>query len=292
VIVFMMLQWRGVRTSGRVQVMTSAAKALAFGILIVACFIGGSAAGSAPARAASTVAIVIALQSVIFTYDGWTAVLYMAGEMKNPGREIPRSILVGLGSVIAVYLLVNAAFMVVLGLDGMAASKLVADDAAQVVFGAGGTTTIRLLIAVSLLSAISANLLLSTRVGFAVGGLTGLTSTQAVNAGGTPTVTLAISTAVTVGFAATGAFERVVALAAFFFVAIYTTSFAAVFWLRRTEPDTPRPYRAWAFPFSTGIALIGSLVFLVAVIFADPMNSAAAITMLILSYPLYRWIRK
>jgi APA family basic amino acid/polyamine antiporter len=273
-------------------VTTSVAKAVAFAVLVLACFLGGSAAEQTAARVAPTIAIIVALQSVIFTYDGWTAVLYLAGEMKNPGREIPRSMLVGLGSVIVVYLLVNAAFLTVLGLDGMAGSTLVADDAAQIVFGASGTTAIRLLIAVSLLSAISANLLLATRAGYAVGRSTGLPFAQVINPGGTPTAALAISAAVTVAFAATGAFTRVVAVAAFFFVAIYTTSFAAVFWLRYKEPDAPRPYRAWGYPFSTGIALLGSIAFLVAALLADPLHSAVAAGLVLVSYPVFRWMKR
>jgi basic amino acid/polyamine antiporter, APA family len=292
VLLFMLLQWKGVRTSGRVQVATSAAKTLAFGILVVACFMAGSAAESAAARVAPTIGIIIALQSVIYTYDGWTAVLYMAGEIKNPGREIPRSMLLGLGSVIVVYLLVNAAFLAVLGLNGMAASKLVADDAAQIVFGPGGTGAIRLLIAVSLLSAINANLLLSARAAFAVGRSTGWAFSQAINAGGTPTAALAISTAIAVAFAATGAFERVIAVAAFFFVAIYTTSFSAVFWLRHKEPDAARPYRAWGYPFSTGIALLGSVAFLVGASWTDPLHSTIAVALLLLSYPVFRSMKR
>ena len=291
VLLFMLLQWNGVRTSGRVQVATSAAKTVAFAILVVACFAGGSAAGAVVERSAPTIGIILALQSVIFTYDGWNAVLYMAGEIREPGRQIPRSILLGLGSVIVVYLLVNAAFVTVLGLDGMANSKVVADDAARAVLGSGGTTAIRLLIAVSLLSAVSANLLLGTRAAFAVGRATGAPFTQAVNAGGTPTFALAVSAGLTVAFAATGAFERVIAIAAFFFVAIYTTSFTAVFWLRYKEPATPRPYRAWGYPVSTAIALVGSIAFLIGAIWADPLHSGIAVVLVILSYPVYRMAR-
>jgi APA family basic amino acid/polyamine antiporter len=90
----------------------------------------------------------------------------------------------------------------------------------------------------------------------------------------------------------TGAFERVIAVAAFFFVANYTASFLAVFRLRRTEPDTPRPYKAFAYPFSTGIALLGSLAFLVSAMVADPRHSAVALALLLLSYPAYRWLGK
>jgi APA family basic amino acid/polyamine antiporter len=291
VLLLMGVHWRSVRTSGSVQLITSAAKAVAFALLVGACFLLGKSADQSVVTFGPSIALIIALQAVIFTYDGWTAVLYFSGEVKDPGREIPRSMLLGLASVTLMYLLVNAAFLTVLGLAGMAKSELVADDVAQIVFGPGGTGIIRALIAVSLLSAVSANLLMSTRVIFALGAARRLSFTQVVNQGGTPTVALALSTAITVGFAATGAFERVIAVAAFFFVANYTASFLAVFRLRRTEPATPRPYRAWGYPFSTLTALIGSIAFLVAAVFADPRHSAIAVGLLLLSYPVFRWIK-
>jgi APA family basic amino acid/polyamine antiporter len=294
VVLLMATQWRGVRTSGRVQTLTSAAKALAFAFLIGACLLAEPRAptGVSIVDLAGPLAIVIALQSVIYTYDGWTAVLYFSGEVKDPGREIPRSMLLGLGSVTLVYLLVNFAFVHVLGLQGVAESPLVADTAAQHVFGASGTSIIRTLIAVSLVSAVSANLMMATRVIYALGRDNGVPYTTQVNVGGTPTAALALSTLVTIAFAATGAFERVIALAAFFFVANYTASFLSIFWLRRREPAAPRPYRAWGYPFSPAIGLLGSVAFLIAAVLADPRHSVIAIALLILSYPVFRWLRK
>lgn len=288
VLLLMAAHWRGVRTSGRVQTITSALKAVAFGALIVACFTVSGA--DSAARVAPAIGIIVALQGVIYTYDGWSGALYFSGEVKDPGRDIPRSMLIGLLSVTLIYLLVNVAFLAVLGLNGMANSKLVADDVAQLVFGAGGTSIIRTLIAISLLSAVSANLLMGTRVIYSLGRAQGFRFMQAVNPGGTPTAALALSTAITVAFAMTGAFERVIAVAAFFFVANYAASFLAVFWLRRKEPDTPRPYKAFAYPFSTGTALLGSLAFLVSALIADPRHSAVAVALLLLSYPAYRWL--
>ena len=283
VLLLMTLQWRGVRSSGLVQTITSGAKAVAFVALIAFCFAADP--GSRVGAMAPTVGIVIALQAVIYTYDGWTGILYFGGEVKNPGRDIPRSMLLGLASVTLVYLLTNAAFIYLLGLGGVAQTELVADTAAQQVFGASGTLIIRTLIAVALVSAVSANLLMSSRVAYALG-------MRTTNVGGTPTKALAFSTLVTVAFAATGAFERVIAVAAFFFVANYTMSFLSVFQLRRKEPDTPRPYRAFAYPFSTAIALLGSIAFLIAAVFADPKNSIIAIALLLLSYPVFRWIKR
>jgi APA family basic amino acid/polyamine antiporter len=293
VLLLMATQWGGVKRSGAVQTVTSAAKAIAFAFLIGACFLAEPrVSGTTSVALAGPLVAVIALQSVIYTYDGWTAVLYFSGEVKEPGREIPRSMMLGLGSVTLLYLLTNLAFIYVLGLRGVADSPLVADTAAQHVFGARGTSIVRTLIAVALISAVSANLMMSTRVIYALGRDNGMPFTTAVNSGGTPTMALALSTVVTIAFAATGAFERVIAVAAFFFVANYTISFLSVFWLRRREPDTPRPYRAWGYPFSTATALLGSVAFLIAAVTADPRNSIIAVALLILSYPVFRGLRK
>ena len=286
VLLLMATHWQGVRSSGRVQTITSAAKAIAFGALIVACFVAASRADhSISAFGPQTLGIIVALQAVIYTYDGWTAILYFSGEVTDPGKEIPRSMVAGLLSVTAIYLLLIAAFVALLGLSEMAQAPLVADRAAGIVFGSGGTAIIRGLIAVALISAVSANLLMSTRVAYALGA-------RSVNPGGTPTTALAISTAVTIAFASTGTFQRVIAVAAFFFVANYTASFLSVFWLRRREPDAPRPYRAWGYPWSTGVALLGSIAFLIGAVVADPRHSAIAIALLVLSYPVFKWWKR
>jgi APA family basic amino acid/polyamine antiporter len=283
-------QWRGIKAGSGIQLVTSGLKAAAFVALIIACFV--APAPEHVATAARTVAlpitaagIVLGLQALIFTYDGWTGVLYFSGEVNDPGRDIPRATLTGVLSVTAIYLLLNAAFVRLIPLSAMAGDPMVADTTAQIVFGRGGTALIRLLIAVSLLSAVNANLLMGSRVLYATGA-------RAVNAGGTPTAALAITTGISVAFLASGAFNRVIAMAAFFFVANYTASFAAVFWLRHKEPDTRRPFRAWGYPVTTGIVLAGSVAFLIAAVAADPRNSIYAIVLLAASYPIHHLLRR
>ncbi|HEX6816171.1 MAG TPA: hypothetical protein VF102_10895, partial [Gemmatimonadaceae bacterium] len=80
----------------------------------------------------------------------------------------------------------------------------------------------------------------------------------------------------------------VTALAAFYFVANYIVSFTALFVLRQREPDRPRPYRAWGYPWTTGLALVGSAAFLVGAVVADTRHSVYALVVLAVSYPLYR----
>ncbi|HZV59828.1 MAG TPA: hypothetical protein VFF42_05765, partial [Candidatus Eremiobacteraceae bacterium] len=88
-----------------------------------------------------------------------------------------------------------------------------------------------------------------------------------------------------------GSFERVIAMLSFFFVANYTLTYISVFVLRKKEPQMPRPYRAWGYPWTTAIALIGSVLFLVGSILTDRQNAPLALGMLVLSYPVYRVLK-
>jgi len=108
--------------------------------------------------------------------------------------------------------------------------------------------------------------------------------------GGTPTVGHWASVGVAAGFIVSGTFNTVLALCAFFFVASYTLSFLSVFALRRKEPDTPRPYRVPGFPFTTGLAVLGSMAFLAGSVVTDWGNSWKSLLLLALSYPAYRLI--
>jgi len=142
----------------------------------------------------------------------------------------------------------------------------------------------------SMLSAVNACQLMATRVIFAMS-RDGLFMSKAatVNNGGTPTVALFLSAAVTVLFIVFGeTFDKVITVLAFFFVANYVLSFVSVFVLRRREPEKERPYRVWGYPFTTALALIGSILFLAGAIKSDTRNSAYALMLLALSYPVFR----
>src|SRR5439155_7305355 len=130
-----------------------------------------------------------------------------------------------------------------------------------------------------------------------------------VNQGGTPVLALLLSTIVGIIFVV-GGFERVVAMLSFFFVANYTLSYSSMFMLRKREPDMPRPYRAWGYPWTTGIALAASATFLIAAFGAEwqsnlprindlrswwvslsTNNSLLTVLLLALSYPLFRILK-
>jgi basic amino acid/polyamine antiporter, APA family len=141
---------------------------------------------------------------------------------------------------------------------------------------------------ISMISALNAYHLMASRIVFAMAN-DGLLIHQAAraNKGGTPTLGLLFSAIASVLFISTGSFEIVVAIMAFFFVADYALAYLAVLVLRRREPDLPRPYRAWGYPGTTVIVLIGSVAFLVGAVLGDTRNSLYSLGVLALSVPLY-----
>lgn len=295
VVVFTLLLIRGSKIGDAAQRITSLAKAGALVLLVGACFVFGGHAPAvvvqtAPATTATGLAaFMLAAQSVIYTYDGWSAPIYFSEELHDPARDIPRSSFYGLMSVALIYLLINIAFVRAVPLASIAGSPLAAGTVANALFGARGELLVRLVVIVSLPSAVNACLLMASRVLFAVS-RDGLGTRQAtrVNAGGTPAVALIAGSVVSLGFLASGTFNDIIAIAAFFFVATYTLSFAAVFVLRRREPTAPRPYRAIGHPWTTGFVLIGSLAFLASAIVGDRRNSVVALAILVVSYPVFR----
>jgi len=302
VVVFTALLMRGTKVGGRSQELTSLFKTVALVVFVAACFVfgGPAAAARAPNVASATpatmsifVGFVLSAQSVIYTYDGWSGPLYFSEELRDPGRQIPRSMFGSLLIVAAIYLLINLAFLYVLPVGAMAGSTLAAARVAETIFGPRGDTVVRLVVILALPSAVNACLLMSSRVLFGVGrdGLGPRMATR-VNDGGTPTVALVASAAVSLLFLATGGFNRAIAIAAFFFVADYALSFMAVFVLRRREPRASRPYRAIGHPWTTGVVLAGSIAFLVSAVAADRENSLWALALLAISYPAFRLTRR
>jgi APA family basic amino acid/polyamine antiporter len=276
---------------------TSLLKTLIFALIAIAAFTfgGNTSAGTAlpaPHGFALFGALIIALQGVLYTYDGWYGVIYFGEEVRNPKRDVVRSMLGGVLLIIAIYLVVNLAYVYVLPMSQLAGENFAAGAVANKIFGAYGDKTIRVLAILSLLSTINAYTLTAPRILYAMS-CDELFARRAnrVNKGGTPTVTLVISTVVAVLFISFRSFEQVLAALAFFFVANYTMAYLSLIVLRRREPDLPRPYRAWGYPWTIMIVLIGSIAFLVGAVISDKLHSLFALVILAVSVPIYLLVR-
>jgi basic amino acid/polyamine antiporter, APA family len=308
------LQWRGIKWGSGAQLLTAAVKSFAFVILVAACFLwGGHARSTATAYASGAptlssgwplaVAILLGLQAVFYSIDGWDGVIYFGEEVRNPGRDIPRAIFGSVATVMGIYLLINAAVLYVLPMREIAGNTFVLGTAAEKIFGPYGDTIIRAIMVISLLSCLNANQLFCSRTLYAMScDRLFFRSFTRVNAGGTPTLSLFLSSLVGVLFVL-GSFEIVIEMLSFFFVANYMVSYASLFALRKKEPQMERPYRAWGYPWTTGVALIASALFLVGSIAPDlkavtttgkvwpPSPAMLALLILLLSYPVFRLMR-
>lgn len=186
------------------------------------------------------------------------------------------------------YLLVNLALLYTLPIPELAGSVLPAADAAQRIFGGHGGRIITALSLVSLLSVINATLLIATRVLFAMSrDHLFFKKAAEVHPRGTPLLAMWLTTGASVLLVVSGSFETLVAIAAVFFVLCYLSGFVSLFVLRKREPNLERPFRVWGYPWTPGIAAVGSVLFLIGNLFSDTRNSLYAFALIAVSYPVF-----
>jgi basic amino acid/polyamine antiporter, APA family len=296
ILAFAVTQWFGVRLSGRVQQVASAAAAMALFGLVAACFTAHPAAAAAKAMPAPVTSVVgglvLAIQSIIVAYDGWYEPIYFAEEARHPARQLPRAMFGGLAMVGCIYLLLNAAFLHALGPARLAASQFAAADAAKLVFRSAGNTVVSSIAVVTMLTLTSTLLMSTTRVMFGVS-RDGLFWRRAgsVAENGTPRVALALTTLTSIALVASGSVDRLIGMAGFFFVANYSWAYLSLIVLRRTRPDLARPFRVPAYPLPTLLVLLPSLGFLAAAVSSDRQNSLWALALLAASFPIRLLLR-
>jgi basic amino acid/polyamine antiporter, APA family len=306
---FVALQWAGVRISSWFQEWTTALKFLAFVALVIAGLAlsgmsssassieSGTAPGAAPATASATTltlaGVIAALQAVVITYAGWQSPLYFTEEDRNPTRNLPRAMIGGVLAVIAIYLLVNFALLVILSIAQLAGSKQPAALAAELLVGERGRQIITILSITSLVPLLNAIMMVGTRILFALGRDRLFWSHAAdVNAGGTPGIATLVTMAVAIGCIMVASFERLVGLASIFLAINYAVSCLALVALRRREPAATRPFRAWGYPWTAAIVVAGALAFVIGAVFGDSGTIGVAAALLAAGLVGHAWHRR
>jgi len=289
---FGVIHWVGVRSGDTSTQLLGSLKVLSLVAVAAVCFAApdpqpGGVSPAFPSGLAVGGALVIAMQSVLYSFDGWTGVVYFSGEVKEP-KMLPRAMAFGVITVTAIYLLLAVSFLSALGIPELAGSKFAGKLAAAAAFGPAGERFVSAVIALSAIGAIGAILMQTSRVPFAMAedGLLPRIVAR-VNKGGTPDIALLGSVGVSVLLIATGTFNSVLALAAFFYVMQYGVSFASLFALRRKEPDAPRPYRAIGYPFIPAMVLLGAVAFIGGNFLGDLKNTLISVGVIALSYPVF-----
>lgn len=272
VIAFLLLHLRGLRAGRAFQNVSTALKVLLLVAIVGIGFLFGDGAGWHAADAGRPeglwLGIALAMQSIFFTYYGSESALQVSEEMREPGRSIPRMLLLGVGSITAIYLLINAAFLHVLTPAAMAGSSLVARDVIERAVGEWSGITVALVALGVLLSSLNYNFLGTPRVpfGLARDGLAPRTFMR-VNAEGTPTAGLYLTAALMFVLAVSGTFELLIRFMALLTLLGDGFVLTTIFVLRRRLPAMERPFRTPFYPFLpiAVLAIYAALVTLIVV---------------------------
>lgn len=289
----------GIRLGSLIVNVSTAAKFLALVLLAGCAFALGGAHGATPAHltAAATGpigagSIGLALVGVLWAYDGFADVSFIAGEIKNPQRTLPRAIIVGTFAIVAIYMAVNAAYVYVQPVEAVARSPLVAADTMTAIFGPPGAGLVSFFVAISTFGALNAITLASPRVFFAMAEdrLFFPVIARVHPRFKTPYVAVLLTCGLGATLVMSRSFE---ALTNTFVIAIwpfYALCAAAVYRLRAERPDLPRPYRVVGYPIVPAVFIAAVIWFLVNALITDPMPTAITFAIILAGLPVYFFI--
>ncbi len=302
IFVFSLFNYVGVRVGGMIQNLLTFFKVSAIFLLVFCGFWKGSGSlgnfspflGNA-GNGSTLAGFGLALIPVLFTYQGWNATTYIAGEIKEPGRNIPGSILIGIVSVLLLYLCVNAVYLYALPLAKMKGVLGIADAASTALFGPNFSNTLSALIALSILGALSTNILIAPRIYYAMArdGLFIPSAAKVHKRFGTPSVSIMVQCLWSSALVLVGGFEQLLTYVVFVIVLFSALTTSSVFVLRKKFPEMPRPYRVWGYPFVPAAYVLFSVLIMLNTLIERPTESVLGLLMVGLGVPVYRyWVGK
>jgi APA family basic amino acid/polyamine antiporter len=306
----------GVKFGGLVQNLFTLAKVAAVFLLVLGAVTlptGGRAANLTtsssvihPQGLALWAGVAAALQGAFWAYDGWNKITYIAGEVREPQRNIPRSLIIGMLLVTAIYLVINIAYAFVLPIDQMAQSKLVAADVAERCF-AGGGRWIAAAVMLSTLGTANATILATARVYFSMArrNMCPRFLGAAHLRFRTPAASLVVQALWSVLLLFSGTFDTLTDMLIFVSWVFYAAGAYGVFVLRRKEPNAPRPYKVPGYPVVPWVFVVFATLYLVFTIYNDVagyqaalaagkpglINSAFGATLVLIGTPIYFFYR-
>lgn len=237
----------------------------------------------------------LALVATLWSYDGWIEITYIGGEVKDPGRNIPLSLLISTLIIIAIYILVNIVFIFLLSLPVIAQSELVASEAISVVLGSSGTTLVVLIILVSTLGGVHVNILACPRIYYAMAreNLFFRSLAEIHPKHGTPALSLVVQGIWSSLLVFSGTFDQLITYVVFASWIFYAMSCAGVIVLRRKQPDLERPYRTWGYPVVPVIFVLFAGFLVLNTIVSDLRDALIGTGLILTGLPAYiYWKRK
>ena len=292
----------GSKTSGAIQTVSTVCKLIPLGLIIVFGFIKGS--GDNPimnplvAEGIRPMGIIgQLLVAILFAYDGWINVGALAGEMKNPGKDLPKAIIGGLSIVMAINVVINLAYLWVLPASELAQYASPASIVAEKIFGPVGGKLINVGILVSVFGCLNGYLLTGPRIPYTLANQKLLPATFGkLNKNGVPANATLFMVVLSVIYALSGQFNLLSDLSMFAIWAFYTLTFIGVIKLRKTQPDLKRPYKVPFYPVIPIISICSGLFVVIDQLFLAGMKSSmislGGVIITLIGLPVYAVMTK
>jgi len=233
----------------------------------------------------------VAMIAVLWTYESWYYVTYAAGEIKDPQRNVPRALVIGILALIVIYVTVNIGYLHALSVDQMKGVTRIAELAATALMGPLGASFIALTVVISTFGCNAAGILGGSRVLFAMArdGVFLPAASRVHPRYRTPHVAVLATTIWSIVLTLSGTYEQLFTYVMFSSILFSVAAGLALFLLRRTRPDHPRPYRTWGYPVVPALFVLGAAAFVLNTLFEKPVESIAGLGLVAAGVPVYVW---
>ncbi|MGQ0702779.1 MAG: APC family permease [Gemmatimonadales bacterium] len=295
IILIGLLNWIGVQRAAVVNNLATAVKYGALVALVLFAFTAptGSAEYFSPmwVGAISVSALATALVPVMWAYDGWGDLSFMSGEVRDPGRNLPRALILGNLAIIAIYLLVNLAYIYLVPLPEMAEATLIASTAAERIpaLGGMGARFIAAVVMISTFSSVNGTMMASPRIffGMADRGLFFRGIARVSPRFRSPSTAIFLATGLGVLYVMFNEFAELTQKFVLGIFPFYVLSVLAVFVLRRRQPELPRPYRVAGYPVVPVLFLLGAIGMILNALLTETVDTAITFGIILAGIPVY-----
>ena len=293
------VNYRGIHRGALLQNISTVFKVAALLALVLLGFaLGGGVAhpGLAPVVRATPQlsAVLLAMVSILWAYDGWGDLAFVGGEVRDPQRNLPLALLIGTATVVVLYLAANLVYLHLIPIDRMKNAELVAADSAQLLFGAAGVAAVSAAVAVSTFGTLNGSMMTSPRIFYALAEdrLFPSAIARVDPVTGAPTGAILLTAVLGMILVLVRSFTK---LADQFVIGIwpfYALAVASVFVLRRRRPDLARPYRTWGYPVVPAVFLVASLFLLGNYLLTRPQAFLTDVAVILTGIPVLWWWRR
>lgn len=289
----------GSSIGGGIQTVATICKLIPLILIIIFGFIKGNSTSIISPLTGPGVNAFSALGQVLiatlFAYDGWINVGALAGEMKTPGKDLPKAIIGGLSVVMAVYLLINIAYLWIAPASELAKVTSPATLVANKIFGPIGGKIITVGILISVFGTLNGYILTGSRIPYSLsiqGYIPGSKYLSKVNKGGSPVNAIWLTSILACIYALSGQFNLLSDLTIFAVWVFYTLTFIGVIKLRKEKPDMNRPYKVPLYPIIPFLAILGGLFVVINQLITAPLISSGGIIITLIGLPIYAYKKR